>query len=155
MFTIGLLAAFGRCAHGKPPVKASKDTKNATTELRIWGVGGVAQSASPLLIILTKLEADYQREHPEVTFSHHLSGDDSALGGLYVGAADLALMDREPSYIELDGYQQMRTGRKPFELALMRGGARSGDQSAPIIVVVNSSNPLAQLKLSSWIGYSL
>ena len=147
--TIGLLTGSRGGAQAQLAGTAQKGGENARSVLRIWGAGaeGQSQSASSLPRVLTKLETDYRREHPEVSFAHHLSGNDSALGGLYVGAADLALMDREPSYIELDGYQQVIKGQKPYEVALMRGGTLSGGHSSPLVVVVNVDNPLARLTL--------
>lgn len=145
MIIIGPLMTSGNHAHGQLPVKGKQD---ARIVLRIWGAGGEDRSASPLLGVLIKLETDYRKSHPEVTFTHHLTGNDSALGSLYVGAADLVLMDREPSYIELDGYQQMIKGEKPFEIGVMRGGVHSGEPGSPLVVVVSSSNPLAQLTMA-------
>ena len=145
MITIGSLVSSENYAGRQVSVKGKQ---NARIVLRIWGVGGEDQSASPLLGTLIKLETDYRKGHPEVSFTHRLTGNDAALGGLYVGAADLVLMDREPSYIELDGYQQMVKGEKPFEIGVMRGGANSEVPGSPLVLVVNSSNPLTQLTMA-------
>jgi phosphate transport system substrate-binding protein len=116
--------------------------------LNIWGLNADGTGASPVLEVLTALEKHYQQEHPGVTFANHLNGNDSALGGLYVGVADIALMDREPSYIEIDGYQQAMPGRRPFEMQLMHGGIRTAGHSSPLVVVVNETNPVARLSLA-------
>jgi phosphate transport system substrate-binding protein len=143
-FLICLLAR-GPGAEGQVAATLRPPGSNSPATIRIWGVGPGGRVASPLLGVLTKLEDDYRIGHPEVSFVHHLNGNDSALGGVYVGAADLALMDREPSYIELDGYQQAITGEKPFEIALMRGGIRLGGHSSPLVLIVNHRNPLRTL----------
>jgi ABC-type phosphate transport system substrate-binding protein len=116
-------------------------------ELRIWGLGSDTLRDSALLQVITKLEAGYQRLRPDVTFTHHRSGDDSALGGLYTGQGDVAFMEREPSYIELDGYQQVITGLKPFDIGLMRGGIKASRHSSPLVIVANRNNPIEQLTL--------
>jgi phosphate transport system substrate-binding protein len=116
-------------------------------ELRIWGLGSDTLRDSALLQVITKLEAGYQRLRPDVTFTHHRSGDDSALGGLYTGQGDVAFMEREPSYIELDGYQQVITGLKPFDIGLMRGGIKASRHSSPLVIVANRNNPIKQLTL--------
>ncbi|MBB5343745.1 PstS family phosphate ABC transporter substrate-binding protein [Tunturibacter empetritectus] len=113
--------------------------------LRIWGAG--VHGESPFLPVLVLLEASYQQQHPEIRFEHHLYGDDSALGGLYSGAADLALMEREPSYIELDGYQQVLTREKPFIRTVLLGAGRRPGHSSPLVIVVNRKNPLQKLAL--------
>lgn len=142
----GLLVLTRIPLEAQGPPKMSEGKESSGVVLRIWGVG--AKGKSPLTAVLTKLEADYRKEHPEVSFTHHLSGNDSALGGVYVGAADVAFMDREPSYIELDGYQQVITGEKPFKMGVMRGGVQVANHSSPLVLVVNQKNPLANLSFS-------
>ena len=142
---LGLLLGLGVSARAQVAAMGHTADAQSQTIIRIWGIGPASNGTSPVLGILTKLEDEYRRDHPEVSFVHHLNGNDSAVGGLYVGAADLALMDREPSYIELDGYQQVVTGAKPFEIALMRGGIKFAGHSSPLVVVVNRVNPVEAL----------
>jgi hypothetical protein len=66
--------------------------------LRVWGANDQVGQTNPLLEILTRLEAAYTRIHPEVSFTNQLHGNDSALGALYVGAADVVFMTRPPLY---------------------------------------------------------
>jgi phosphate transport system substrate-binding protein len=145
---LGVLALLVPHANGQTSDAVRGPNSNPGAVLRIWGIGAEGQGTSPVLDILTKLEMNYRRMHPEVSFTHHLSGNDSALGGLYVGAADVVLMDRKPSYIELDGYQQVITGQKPLEIAVMRGGVQVGGHSSPMVVVVNKKNPLVRLTIT-------
>lgn len=112
--------------------------------LRVWGSG-----SSELLRALNRLEAAYSAIHPDAHFDNQLRGNDSAVGGLYVGAADLAFMTREPSYIELDGYQQMNHGQTPLQIAVMRGGPTAHGEISPLVLVVNSANPLASVDLAT------
>lgn len=118
------------------------------TTIRIWGAGNGRRGVSPLLGVLAKLEADYRTDHPDTDFANSLNGNDSALGALYVGAADVALMDRDPSYIELDGYQQVIAGQKPFIEAIMRGGIAVAGHSSPLVIIVNRDNPLDTLSVT-------
>jgi ABC-type phosphate transport system substrate-binding protein len=124
--------------HGQPD-SASHDS----TVLRIWGEG-----SSELLRALNRLEAGYSAINPDTHFLNQLHGNDSALGGLYVGAADLVFMTREPSYIELDGYQQMIPGQTPLQVAVMRGGPTAHGPTSPLVLVVNRANPLASVELT-------
>lgn len=145
---LGLLLGCSASAAAQGAATGHTPDAQSQTILRIWGIGSTTNGTSPVLGILTKLENEYRKDHPEVSFVHHLSGNDSALGGLYIGAADLALMDRNPSYIELDGYQQVITGAKPFEVALMRGGIKVAGHSSPLVVIVNRENPLQALSVA-------
>jgi phosphate transport system substrate-binding protein len=110
--------------------------------LRVWGAG-----SSELLLTLDRLEAAYSAMNPDTHFDNQLSGNDSALGGLYVGVADVAFMTRDPSYIELDGYQQMIQGQKPLEIEVMRGGPTAHRLLSPLVLVVNGANPLTSVDI--------
>ncbi len=120
--------------------------------IRISGAGLGPGGQSPLVGMLLRLEADYATDHPGARFVHALNGNSSALGAVYVGAADVALMDREPSFIELDGYQQAITGQKPFREAVMRGGVSVAGHSSPLVVLVNRANPVDAVSLAQLAG---
>jgi phosphate transport system substrate-binding protein len=141
---LGLLL-LGSATSGRGQMLATKTVSQDATTIRVWGVGSGTHAPGPLLGILAELEHDYRNDHPTVKFVNTLRGNDSALGGIYVGAADIALMDREPSYIELDGYQQVITGQKPFMAAFMRGGIERSGHSSPLVVIVNRRNPIETL----------
>lgn len=116
--------------------------------LRVWGQSSQTTTGDgTLLQMLTKLEAAYSKFNPAVYFANELRGNDSALGGLYVGAADIAFMTREPSYIELDGYQQMTQGQTPLQIAVMRGSPSARGSISPLVLVVNRTNPLNTITL--------
>jgi phosphate transport system substrate-binding protein len=135
-----IVVANTRTLQGQAPdVSPSHDPK----VLRVWGA-----KSGELLRALNRLEAGYRALNPDTHFDNQLRGNDSALGGLYVGAADLVLMTREPSYIELDGYQQMIHGQTPLQIAMMRGGPNAHGPASPLVLVVNSANPLVSVDLA-------
>ena len=149
---LSFLLAFLLLAPGASPQAQLGDQSGARSfkdraTIRIWGTGNGRLGASPLFGLLAILEADYRTDHPDTDFVNSLNGNDSALGALYVGAADVALMDRDPSYIELDGYQQAIAGQKPFIEAIMRGGTAVGGHSSPLVIIVNRYNPLERLSV--------
>jgi phosphate transport system substrate-binding protein len=120
----------------------------ATVVLHIWGQGSkTSGDGGTLLQILTRVEAAYSKINPAIHFVNELHGNDSALGGVYVGAADIAFMTREPSYIELDGYQQMIQGQTPLKIAVMRGSPSARGSVSPLVLVVNRTNPLDSITL--------
>ena len=69
--------------------------------IRVWGSGNLSTLAAAW-------EQGVRQRQPGMRFQTSLRGNASALGGLYTGAADIALMDREGLAIELDGYEQAR-----------------------------------------------
>jgi phosphate transport system substrate-binding protein len=145
-FVVALVAiAAAPTMQGQPPAASSAASP---TVLRIWGQGSQPNADGALLQVLSRLEAAYTQINPSVSFSNELRGNDSSLGGLYVGAADLAFMTREPSYIELDGYQQVIQGQTPLKIAVLRGGPTAHGSTSPLVLVVNSANPLASVALT-------
>jgi ABC-type phosphate transport system substrate-binding protein len=56
-------------------------------------------------------------------------------------------MTREPSYIELDGYQQMIQGQTPLQIKVMRGRPNAQRSLSPLVLVVNSANPLTSVDI--------
>lgn len=115
--------------------------------LRIWSQANETTGNGTLLQMLTRLEAAYSGLNPAVHFADELHGNDSALGGLYVGAADLVFMTREPSYIELDEYQQMIQGQTPLQIAVMRGSPSARGSNSPLVLVLNRGDPVTSITL--------
>jgi hypothetical protein len=61
-----------------------------------------------------------------------------------VGVGDLAILDREASFIEVDAYQQ-GTGYDPFSIPVARGSVAIQHHAPALIVYVNASNPPTHL----------
>jgi phosphate transport system substrate-binding protein len=128
-------------------VLQGQDASSPPVVLHIWGQGSQATGSTALPQTLTRLEAAYTRHHPTIHFANELYGNDSALGGLFIGAADLAFMTREPSYIELDGYQQAIQGQTPLQIAVMRGSPSAHGSASPLVLVANRLNSLASVTI--------
>lgn len=139
------VAALVLCGSSAPQDPYSRCNLGVAREIRIWAFRPEGSELNQLDVLLHRLELDYSSDHPGTTFVHQLNGDDSALGGVYMGAADMALMSRDPSYIELDGYQQVIAGQKPFVETVMRGRSRAGPSLSPLVVIVNRRNPLRRI----------
>lgn len=120
------------------------DPHATTAPIRIWGHGHRGQDY--ILTLLRAWETAYRAQHPEATFDNQLTGNASAMGGLWTGSADLALMDREASFIEEDGYEQ-GTGHKPFGVAVARGSVSTPHHAPALVLYVNPANPLAGLSM--------
>ena len=79
--------------------------------IRTWGHGSRQQDFIGALV--RSWQDGFEKHQAGVRFEATLRGDATAIGGLYTGAADIALMERPPLAIELDGYQPIfaRNGR--------------------------------------------
>ena len=120
---------------------------SALVLLRVWGANDQVGHTNPMLEVVTRLETAYTLIHPEVSFANQLRGNDSALGAMYVGAADVVFMTRPPLYFELDGYQQAIPGQTPLQVDIMRGSSVATSAIPPLVLIVNRANPLNSLSL--------
>jgi phosphate transport system substrate-binding protein len=103
------------------------------------------------LTLLRAWQDDFRRLHPDARFNNELDGNASAIGGLYTGTADLAILDREASFIEVDAYQQ-GTAYDPFRIPVARGSVVIPHHAPPLVVYVNRANPLSRLSLQQLDG---
>jgi len=139
--TLGLtLAAFAQ----SPPAAAGD-----AGALRIWGHGHKNQDY--ILTLLKAWQDGFRKSHPDARFEDELYGNASAIGGLFTATADLAILDREASFIEVDAYQQ-GTGYDPFRIPVARGSVAIPHHAPALVVYVNRANPLSHLSLQQLDG---
>ena len=127
-----------------PPAPAGE-----TGPIRIWGHGHKGQDY--ILTLLRAWQDGFHKSHPEARFDDELDGNASAIGGLYTGTADLAILDREASFIEVDAYQQ-GTGYDPFRIPVAHGSVSTPHHAPALVVYVNLANPLTHLSLQQLDG---
>jgi phosphate transport system substrate-binding protein len=129
--------------------QSSPATASAGDVIRIWGHGHKGQDY--ILTLLGAWQDGFRRLHPNARFNNELDGNASAIGGLYTGTADLAILDREASFIEIDAYQQ-GTGFDPFRIPVARGSVGIPHHTPALVVYVNRANPLSHLSLQQLDG---
>jgi phosphate transport system substrate-binding protein len=112
--------------------------------IRICGHGHRGQDY--ILTLVKAWQTEFQKTHPDIQFQDDLDGDASAIGSLFTNTADLAILDREASFIEVDAYQQ-GSGHDPFRIPVARGSVSLARHAPALVVYVNPSNPLAGLTL--------
>jgi len=117
--------------------------------IRIWGHGHRGQDY--ILTLMKAWEDGFRKTHPGVKFDNELYGNASAIGGLFTGVADLAIMDREASFIEVDAYQQ-GVGYDPFRVPVARGAVALVHHAPALRVYVNRANPLTHLSVAQLDG---
>ena len=117
--------------------------------IRIWGHGHKGQDY--ILTLLHAWQDGFRISHPGVSFDDELDGNASAIGGLFTNTADLAILDREASFIEVDAYQQ-GTGYDPFSIPVVRGSVSTPHHAPALVVYVNPANPLGHLSLQQLDG---
>ena len=113
--------------------------------IRTWGHGNRQRGYIGALV--QAWEDGFRQQQPGITFQTTLWGDKSAIGGLYTGAADLALMERGLSAIERDSYEQVVGRKNPFEVSVATGSLEVPNHAMALVLFVHADNPLRQLTL--------
>jgi phosphate transport system substrate-binding protein len=103
------------------------------------------------LTLLNAWQDGFRQLHPDAHFDNELDGNASAIGGLFTDTADLAILDREASFIEVDAYEQ-GTGYDPFRIPVAHGSVAIPHHAPALVVYVNRANPLNHLSLEQLDG---
>ncbi|MEO6816251.1 MAG: substrate-binding domain-containing protein [Edaphobacter sp.] len=119
------------------------------TPIRIWGHGHRGQGY--IQTLLTAWQNGFRKTHPDVQFDDTLYGNASAIGSLFTDTGDLAIMDREASFIERDAFLQ-GAGYRPFGIPVAQGSVDIVHHARPLVVYVNQANPLTHLTLQQLDG---
>ena len=73
--------------------------------IRIWGHGALGHDYIESLVI--QWETGFRKTHPEIQFDNELHGTASAIGSLYTGTGDIAIMGREIWPVEVEAFEDV------------------------------------------------
>lgn len=105
--------------------------------VRVWGSAQMQE-------LMSLWVAGFRRYQPGVRFHLQMTGTVSAMGGLYGGAADLALMGREIWPEETLAYTQAM-GTAPTGIAAAMGSFDVPTKADALMVFVSRDNPLNEI----------
>jgi phosphate transport system substrate-binding protein len=128
-----------------PPPYAAPATP-VSGHISIWGHGALGGRVDFIEAVVKQWEEGFHRFHPGVTFENRLHGTASAIGALYMGKGDLALMGREIWPIEITAFQEMK-GYEPLGIDVVTGSYRTRNRDYAIVVFVHKDNPIRGLTL--------
>jgi phosphate transport system substrate-binding protein len=114
--------------------------------IRIWGHGSYNPSQDFIEALVLAWEAGFRKQQPNVSFENHLNGTAAAIGALYAGAGDLALMGREIWPPEVTAFTEV-LGYPPTGLNVLTGSFDVRNRGYAIVIFVNKDNPIAGLTL--------
>src|ERR1035437_9243316 len=129
----------------EPSVPGYRAEQQVTGVIRTWGHGSLEQDFVRSLV--QSWQTGFAKHQPGISFDTILRGEASAIGGLYTGVADIALMERQPSAIELDAYEPI-FGHEPFEISVATGSLDIANHATALVIFVHHDNPLGQLTLT-------
>jgi phosphate transport system substrate-binding protein len=116
-----------------------KPRGEVTGTIRAWGSEQMAD-------LMRLWESGFHHYEPDVKFEDHLRGTVSAMGGVYGGAADIALMGREVWPEERMAFEQVMGHAAP-EIEVATGSYDVPTKADALVVFVHRTNPISQLTL--------
>lgn len=112
--------------------------------IRLWGHG------APVLDFMGELvkswEAGFAKYQPGVHFEYDMYGTASAMGALYTGAGDIAILGQEIYPFETRAFERVKH-YKPLGIEIATGSVDVRNFDFAIGVFVNQNNPLSHLTL--------
>ena len=130
---------------GATEYAAYRPAHQVSGPIRLWGHG--RRDADVLGGLVAAWKAGFLTHQPQAPLVPTLRGDATAIGGLYTGAADVALMERDLLPIELDGYLPVM-GHPPLQVDVATGSLDRPDHAFAPVIFVHRDNPLAHLTLA-------
>lgn len=128
-----------------PEARQGPSNPQLTGMVRIWGHGNRYHPYMDDLV--NAWEKGFREQYPAVRFENGMTGNASAIGGLFTGAADIAFMDREIWATELDAFQQ-GAGHDPFSIAVATGSLAEPNHAPALAIFVSRENPIASITLA-------
>ncbi len=129
-------------AQNSPALPDYKPQRQVTGIIRISGHGAYGKDFIGKL--LRAWEDGFRREQPGVRFETNLAGTASAIGTLYAGTDDLALMGREIWPMELTAFDEV-FHYPPLGIDVVTGSYDIRNKDFALVMFVNRNNPLRQM----------
>lgn len=141
---LGAGAAAGSELDLPPPYAAP--AQQVSGRIVIWGHGALGGRFDFIEAVVKDWEKGFAKYHPAVKFDNRLTGTASAIGALYTGTGDLALMGREIWPFEIAAFKEVR-GYEPTGIDVVTGSFKTRNRGYAIVVFVHKSNPIAGLTM--------
>ena len=128
-----------------PPPYHPERTVSGT--IRIWGHGAYDRKRDFIGALVSTWERGFQQYEPGVRFENHLLGTAAAIGSLYTGRGDLALMGREIWPPEIAAFKEV-FGYPPAGVDVVTGSFDVRNRDYALVVFVHRGNPIKGLTLA-------
>ena len=143
---LGSAAAFGS-ARGLDLPPPYRPTRAVSGTIRIWGHGAYDRKRDFIGALVRDWELGFERYQPGVRFRNHLVGTAAAIGSLYTGRGDLALMGREIWPPEIAAFKEV-FGYPPTGVDVVTGSLDVRNRDYALVVFVHRGNPIKGLTLA-------
>ena len=112
--------------------------------IRVWGHG--AWGRDFMADLVNRWESDFSKYQPGIRFENHLLGTATAMGALYTGTGDIAILGREVRPSELDAFERVM-GHRPVGVDVVAGSFNVPNKDFALGIFVNRANPLRGLTM--------
>lgn len=113
--------------------------------LRLWGHGSPDTDFMGRLV--RSWEEGFRKHHPGIQFENRMYGTASAIGALYAGAGDLAIMGREIRPFETSAFERVFR-YPPLGIDIATGSLDIRNMDFALNVFVHKDNPLGKLTMT-------
>jgi phosphate transport system substrate-binding protein len=110
--------------------------------IRLWGHGAPVLDFMGMLV--KSWEDGFQKYQPGVKFEYDMYGTASAMGALYAGKGEIAILGQEIYPFETAAFEQVKH-YPPLGIEIATGSVDVRNFDFAIGVFVNKSNPLSQM----------
>ncbi len=131
------------CAQKLDDLPRYQGDRSQFGEIRIWGNDGEVN-------LLRLWQANFHGHQPGIKWVDYLASTAAAIGPLYTGVADIALMGRAAVPIEKQAFYKF-FGYEPLEISVATG-TYDTDATPGTIIFLNKQNPLSKLTLKQLDG---
>jgi phosphate transport system substrate-binding protein len=127
-----------------PPYQPAAE--QVSGRISIWGHGSLGGRVDFMEELVKEWQRGFSHHHPAVEFENRLHGTASAIGALYTGQGDIALMGREIWRFERQAFREVR-GYEPTGIDVLVGSLATRNRGYAIAVFVHRDNPIPGLSL--------
>jgi len=138
-------APVGLGGPGRPALPAYQPKQQVRGTVRLWGHGSPTNDFMGRLV--ARWVKDFGRYQPGIAFDFRMYGTASAIGALYAGAGDLALMGEEIFPAEEAAYEKAM-GHPPASVEIATGSLAVRNFDFAQMFFVHRDNPLRTLSLA-------
>jgi phosphate transport system substrate-binding protein len=130
-----------RALNGLPHYRPAQQVSGT---IRLWGHGAPVLDFMGMLV--NSWEEQFAKFQPGVHFEYDMYGTASAMGALYTGQGDIAILGQEIYPFEVKAFEQAKH-YAPTEIEIATGSVDVRNFDFALGVFVNSRNPLSRLTL--------
>jgi phosphate transport system substrate-binding protein len=144
-FFSAALPVFSLAAFSEPQLPRYAPHGTVAGTIRILGHGAAGKDFIEALV--KSWEAGFHQYQPNVQFDNKLYGTASAIGALYAGVGDLAILGREIWPSEISAFREVLK-YPPLEVDAVTGSFDVRNKDFALAIYVHKDNPLTNLTLA-------